>query len=200
MNVTLLQLLTAEPGRTDAIIALLQSWHERILGLGRGLQQVRILSERDQPERLTLLGDWSSTAALDESEELRLELAQTLSGLLVYEPAIYRLRPLQRLEQHDGPYTYAGASLTFAPEALAATVEQVAIDEGERLSGQPGFVWTKRLRSCAGPAVVFTCTAWSNREAFLRALEAVMEPVEDRIDLLGCKQVFFSFVPVWQLP
>lgn len=202
MSVTLLQLLTTLPGEGSRLLDVLREWSAQHVEVGDGLEQLLTLIERRRPDGYVVLSDWSAATSAEAIEEASQELSLRIADLLVFEPATYRLRPLHASDGNTGTrgtYDYVGASLTFAPETLAETVEQVAIAEGERLSGQPGFVWTKRLRSVAGPAVVFTCSAWGSHADFERALEAVMEPVEDRIDLLGCKQVFFSLSPAWEM-
>lgn len=192
MSDTFLQLLTAQESEGGTVSRILQQHHQQTLATG--LEWAQILVEQHAPDRFAVLSGWSSQR---ESEEARLGLTLALADLLVYEPAIYRLRPLRVVPPDGRPYSFVGASLTFAPEALAGAVESMALAEGERLMEQPGFIWTRRLRSISGPAVVFTCSGWSDREAYDRAQQVVMDLVEDRIDLLGCHQVFLSLVPRW---
>jgi hypothetical protein len=201
-STTLLHLLSAQRGDGPRLLDTLRDWHQRPTEGESRPHSVLVLAERRRPDGFVVLSDWPAATEPEEIEAASLDLSLAIADLLVFEPAIYRLRPL-RADGADSPPSrgacaYVGASLTFAPEALAATVEQMAVSEGERLSGRPGFAWTRRLHSIAGPSVVFTCSGWASHADFERALEAVMEPVEDRIDLLGCKQVFFSLTPTYE--
>ncbi|MGI8553169.1 MAG: hypothetical protein ACR2PL_20640 [Dehalococcoidia bacterium] len=195
----LLTLVTAQYGREETLVALLRDWHQQRMEHAGGPLRVVLLSEYDRPERLVVLSEWAIEDDRNVRETERRELDTTLTRVTIYEPAVYRLHPIKTLGRPDLPYEFVGASLTFAPESMAATAQQMALAEGERLMAQPGAVWARRMHSSAGPAVVVSSSGWRTRDDFQQALRAIMEPVEDRIDLLGCKQIFFSLIPVWKM-